>query len=61
MVGTGGAVRFKTTGDLEVTEMSDGLAIYDEAGQKVHYLDPVAAAIYSSYNTFCAPRQPFVT
>ncbi|MEO9874662.1 MAG: PqqD family protein [Anderseniella sp.] len=42
-----GATRFKTTGDLETTEVPDGFVIYDEPNEKVHYLNPTAAVIYS--------------
>lgn len=42
-----GATKFTTTGDLEVTEVPDGFVIYDEPNEKVHYLNPTAAVIYS--------------
>lgn len=39
--------RYKATDDLEVTQVPDGYVIYDEAKEKVHYLNPTAAVIYS--------------
>lgn len=45
---------FQVTGDLEVTQVPDGFVIYDEAGEKVHYLNPTAAVIY----TVCDGKMP---
>lgn len=42
-----GSERFRTTGDLEVTEVPDGYVIYDEPRERVHYLNPTAAVIYT--------------
>ena len=47
MAGVGSATKFATTGDLETTEVPDGFVIYDEPNEKVHYLNPTAAVIYS--------------
>lgn len=41
-----GAEKFRTIGDLEPTQVPDGFVIYDEAKEKVHYLNPVASVIY---------------
>lgn len=49
-----GATKFATTGDLEVTEVPDGFVIYDEPNEKVHYLNPTAAVIY----TLCDGKMP---
>jgi len=42
-----GTARFRTTGNLEVTQVPDGFVIYDEPAEKVHYLNPTAAVLYS--------------
>lgn len=47
MAGVDSATKFATTGDLETTEVPDGFVIYDEPNEKVHYLNPTAAVIYS--------------
>jgi hypothetical protein len=47
MTGLSGEERFRTTGDLEVTEVPDGYVIYDEQHELVHYLNPTAAVIYT--------------
>ena len=54
MTGIDGATIFKTTGDLETTEVPDGFVIYDEPNEKVHYLNPTAAVIYS----LCDGKKP---
>lgn len=41
-----GSEKFRTTSDLEPTQVPDGFVIYDEANEKVHYLNPVASVIY---------------
>ena len=45
---------FQVTGNLEVTQVPDGFVIYDEPGEKVHYLNPTAAVIY----TVCDGKMP---
>ncbi len=45
---------FQVTGELEVTQVPDGFVIYDEQGEKVHYLNPTAAVIY----TVCDGKMP---
>ena len=47
MTGVDAATKFATTGDLETTEVPDGFVIYDEPNEKVHYLNPTAAVIYT--------------
>ncbi len=47
MVGIDATTKFRTTGDLETTEVPDGFVIYDEPAEKVHYLNPTAAVIYT--------------
>lgn len=41
-----GLERFKAVDDLEVTEVPDGHLVYDQANDKIHYLNPTAAIIY---------------
>jgi hypothetical protein len=38
---------FRAVDGMEVTEVPDGFVIYDEPGEKVHYLNPTAAVIYA--------------
>ena len=38
---------FKAVEGFEVTEVPDGFVIYDEANDKVHYLNPTAAIVYA--------------
>ena len=47
MAGIEGTTRFVTIADLETTEVHDGFVIYDEVNEKVHYLNPTAAVVYS--------------
>ncbi len=54
MAGIDGATKFKTSGGLETNEVHDGFVIYDEPNEKVHYLNPVAAVIYS----LCDGKRP---
>ncbi len=42
-----GNERFIAAGALEVTEVADGFVIYDEARDKIHYLNATAAVIYT--------------
>ncbi|WP_337660510.1 PqqD family protein [Anderseniella sp. Alg231-50] len=48
------ATTFVTTKGLEVAEVPDGFVIYDEPNEKVHYLNPTAAVIY----TLCDGKMP---
>ena len=41
-----GTEKFQTINDLEPTQVPDGFVIYDEANEKVHYLNPTASVIY---------------
>jgi len=40
-------VIFAPVQGFEVTEVPDGFVIYDESNEKVHYLNPTAAVIYT--------------
>ena len=35
-----------TRADLEITEVEDGLVVFDVAADRVHYLDPVASFLF---------------
>ena len=41
-----GEGKFKAVGNFEVSQVPDGFVIYDEANEKVHYLNPSAAVMY---------------
>jgi hypothetical protein len=42
-----GSTRFKATEELEITPVPDGYVVYDEPREKVHYLNPTAAVVYT--------------
>ena len=41
-----GSTIFITTGTGEVAQMPDGVVVYDQEQDKVHYLNPTAAVVY---------------
>ena len=47
MVEIAAETRFMPVGGFETVEVHDGFIIYDEANEKVHYLNATAAIVYS--------------
>ncbi|MGH9028848.1 MAG: hypothetical protein ACRDV4_04455, partial [Acidimicrobiales bacterium] len=41
-----GSIRPRARGDLDVNEVPDGLVIYDEKTDRVHYLNLTAALVF---------------
>ena len=41
------SARPRAVEELELTEVEDGLVVYDPNRDRVHYLDPVAAVIFT--------------
>jgi len=41
------SARPRAVEELEVTEVEDGLVIYDPGRDRVHYLDPVASVVFT--------------
>jgi hypothetical protein len=41
------SARPRAVEELEVTEVEDGLVVYDPKRNRVHYLDPVASVVFT--------------